>query len=87
MRRRDDAVDATCALAAHERPGPAGAKQLGRVLPVTRARGLSRADMHRNTYQPRVSVPPGDAPVSVDGVPVPVHEADSLPLTRLYQLG
>jgi urease subunit alpha len=58
-----------------------------RYLPVTRARGLTRADMARNTYLPQVSVPPGDAPVSVDGVPVPVHEADSLPLTRLFQLG
>jgi urease subunit alpha len=58
-----------------------------RYLPVTRARGLTRADMVRNTYLPRVSVPAGDAPVFVDGVPVPVHEADSLPLTRLFQLG
>ena len=58
-----------------------------RYLPVTRARGLTRADMVRNTTAAHVSVPPGDSPVTVDGVPVPVHEAASLPLTRLYQLG
>jgi urease subunit alpha len=58
-----------------------------RYLPVTHARGLTRADMARNTRVPRVAVPPGDAPVIVDGVPVPVHEAASLPLTRLHHLG
>ncbi|HEY3880386.1 MAG TPA: urease subunit alpha [Trebonia sp.] len=62
---------------------PAGA----RYLPVHGARGLTRADMCRNTHVPRVSVPPGDAAVTVDGSPVPVHEAGALPLTRLYQLG
>ena len=56
-------------------------------LPITGARGLTRADMVRNAYVPRVSVPPGDAPVTVDGAAVPVHEADSLPLTRLHFLG
>jgi urease subunit alpha len=58
-----------------------------RYLPVHGARGLTRADMVRNSRVPRVSVPPGDAPVTVDGAPVAVHEAGSLPLTRLYQLG
>jgi urease subunit alpha len=58
-----------------------------RYLPIAGARGLSRADMARNTYVPAVAVPPGDAPVSVDGVPVAVHEAASLPLTRLHHLG
>ena len=58
-----------------------------RYLPVAHARGLTRADMVRNTRVPHVSVPPGDAPVTVDGALVPVHEADALPLTRLYQLG
>jgi urease subunit alpha len=56
-------------------------------LPVTGARGLTRADMVRNGYVPRVSVPVEPGPVTVDGVPVPVHEADSLPLTRLHFLG
>jgi len=58
-----------------------------RYLPIEDARGLTRADMVRNTLVPRVDVPPGDAPVTVDGNPVPVHEADSLPLTRLHYLG
>jgi urease subunit alpha len=56
-------------------------------LPITGARGLTRADMVRNGYVPRVSVPVEPGPVTVDGVPVPVHEADSLPLTRLHFLG
>jgi urease subunit alpha len=58
-----------------------------RYLPVANARGLTRADMARNTRVPRVAVPPGDAPVTVDGAEVPVHEAASLPLTRLHHLG
>ena len=58
-----------------------------RYLPIENARGLTRADMARNARVPRVAVPPGDAPVTVDGVPVPVHEAPALPLTRLYHLG
>jgi urease subunit alpha len=56
-------------------------------LPVAGARGLTRADMVRNSVVPRVSVPVTEGPVSVDGVPVPVHEAASLPLTRLHHLG
>jgi urease subunit alpha len=56
-------------------------------LPIEGARGLTRADMARNDYLPRVSVPVTEGPVTVDGAPVPVHEADSLPLTRLHFLG
>jgi urease subunit alpha len=56
-------------------------------LPIDGARGLTRADMVRNGYLPRVSVPVAEGPVTVDGTPVPVHEADSLPLTRLHFLG
>jgi urease subunit alpha len=41
----------------------------------------------RNAVLPRVSVPASEGPVSVDGVPVPAHEATSLPLTRLHHLG
>jgi len=58
-----------------------------RYLPVEGARGLTRAAMVRNTLVPHVDVPPGDAPVTVDGNPVSVHEAESLPLTRLHSLG
>ena len=43
--------------------------------------------MARNSLVPRVSVPVSPGPVTVDGVPVPVHEAASLPLTRLHNLG
>jgi urease subunit alpha len=43
--------------------------------------------MVRNSVMARVSVPVSEGPVSVDGVPVPVHEASSLPLTRLHHLG
>jgi urease subunit alpha len=58
-----------------------------RYLPVADARGLTRADMVRNTRVPHVAVPPGDAPVTVDGAEVPVHAAAALPLTRLHHLG
>jgi urease subunit alpha len=57
-----------------------------RYLPITGARGLTRADMIRNAMMPQVSVPVVEGPVSVDGAPVPVHEATSLPLTRLHHL-
>jgi urease subunit alpha len=56
-------------------------------LPIAGARGLTRADMARNSFVARVSVPVSPGPVTVNGVPVPVHEADSLPLTRLHHLG
>jgi urease subunit alpha len=58
-----------------------------RYLPIAGARGLTRADMVRNSVVPRVSVPVSEGPVTVDGVAVPVHEAASLPLTRLHHLG
>jgi urease subunit alpha len=58
-----------------------------RYLPIERARGLTRADMVLNDVVPVVSVPPGDAPVTVNGAEVPVHEARELPLTRLHSLG
>ena len=58
-----------------------------RYLPIEGARGLTRADMIRNALVPHVEVPAGDAAVTVDGAPVSVHEADSLPLTRLHYLG
>jgi urease subunit alpha len=55
-------------------------------LPITGARGLTRADMVRNGYVPRVVVPAEPGLVTVDGAPIPVHEADALPLTRLHHL-
>jgi len=56
-------------------------------LPVANARGLTRADMIRNSRVSHVSVPVEPGPVVVDGAPVAVHEATSLPLTRLHHLG
>lgn len=56
-------------------------------LPVTGARGLTRADMVRDAHVPAVSVPVADGPVTVDGARVPVREAAELPLTRLHHLG
>lgn len=56
-------------------------------LPVTGARGLTRADMVRNAHVPSVSVPVADGPVTVDGAQVPVRETAELPLTRLHHLG
>jgi urease subunit alpha len=56
-------------------------------LPVEGARGLTRADMARNSTVPRVCVPVESGPVTVDGAEVPVHEASALPLTRLHHLG
>ena len=58
-----------------------------RYLSIERARGLTRADMALNDVVPVVSVPPGDAPVTVNGAEVPVREASALPLTRLHSLG
>ena len=58
-----------------------------RYLPIEGARGLTRADMVLNGHVPVVSVPAEDAPVRVNGALVPVHEATSLPLTRLHYLG
>jgi hypothetical protein len=45
------------------------------------------AGMARNAYVPQVPVTVTEEPVTVDGVPVPVREADSLPLTRLHFRG
>jgi urease subunit alpha len=58
-----------------------------RYLPIEGARGLTRADMVFNSHLPSVSVPVEEGPVAVDGAPVPVHEAQTLPLTRLHHLG
>ncbi|SFS30832.1 urease subunit alpha [Saccharopolyspora flava] len=51
-----------------------------------RSRGLTRADMVRNTATPRVEVPREPGPVMVDGVAVDVHRAATLPLTRTHHL-
>jgi urease subunit alpha len=56
-------------------------------LPIAGARGLTRADMVRNSAVPSVSVPADDGPVTVDGAEVPVRESAELPLTRAHYLG
>ena len=59
----------------------------GRVYtPVRSARGLTRADMVRNTTVPRVTVPFDGRAVLVDGDPVTLPPASWLPLTRLHHL-
>lgn len=50
------------------------------------SRGLTRADMVRNTAVPTVSVPLDPAPITVDGQPIAIHHAETLPLTRLHNL-
>jgi urease subunit alpha len=57
-----------------------------RYAAVRGSRGLSSADMVANTATPRVQVPTDSGPVLVDGRPVDVHRAASLPLTRLHNL-
>jgi urease subunit alpha len=57
-----------------------------RFLPVRGSRGLTRSAMVGNTRVPNVRVPAGPGPVTIDGVAVDVHAADSLPLTRLHFL-
>ncbi len=58
-----------------------------RYLPISGARGLTRADMVFNDHVRTVSVPEDEGPVTVDGGTVPVSEATALPLTRLHYLG
>jgi urease subunit alpha len=57
-----------------------------RYAPIRDARGLTRADMCRNTATPRVEVPPGPEPVLVDGEPVRVEPATRVPLAQLHHI-
>ncbi|MET8573600.1 urease subunit alpha [Streptomyces sp. NPDC005012] len=57
-----------------------------RYTPVRDSRGLSRADMVGNTAVPDVRVPTTADSVLVDGRPVEIHHATTLPLTRLQNL-
>lgn len=52
--------------------------------PVSGARGLSRSDMRHNSAVPVVQVPRDGSPVLVDGLPVGLAAATSLPLTQLH---
>jgi urease subunit alpha len=50
------------------------------------SRGLTCADMLRNTATPTVQVSAEPRPVRVDGREVALHRADALPLTRAHHL-
>ena len=50
------------------------------------SRGLTCADMLRNTATPSVQVSAEPRPVRVDGREVPLHRAAALPLTRTHHL-
>lgn len=56
------------------------------LQPVSRTRGLSRADMVRNTACPRVTVPPGGGPVLVDGRPVRLEPVSEVPLGQRFHV-
>ncbi|WP_433541355.1 urease subunit alpha [Streptosporangium sandarakinum] len=55
-----------------------------RYAAVRRSRGLTRADMCRNTATPRVEVPREPGPVLVDGAEVDLAPATEVPLARLH---
>ncbi|GLX04970.1 urease subunit alpha 2 [Microbispora sp. NBRC 16548] len=55
-----------------------------RYAAIRRARGLTRADMCRNTATPRVEVSREPDPVLVDGAEVHVDPATEVPLSRLH---
>jgi urease subunit alpha len=57
-----------------------------RYTAISESRGLTCASMLRNTATPTVEVSPEPVPVRVDGVAVPLHRADRLPLTRVHHL-
>lgn len=54
---------------------------------VRQARGLTRADMVRNSVVPQVVVPTDGSEVLVDGERIGIPPADRLPLTRAHHLG
>ncbi|GAB3142299.1 urease subunit alpha [Microbispora hainanensis] len=55
-----------------------------RYAAIRRTRGLTRADMCRNTATPRVEVSREPGPVLVDGAEVHVDPATEVPLSRLH---
>ncbi len=57
-----------------------------RLAPVRGARGLTKADLVRNTASLTVVVDPETLEVRVDGTPVRLSAAESLPLARRYWL-
>jgi urease subunit alpha len=64
-------------------------QQLGlksRILPVTGTRTIGKKDMVRNDATPDIQVDPETYKVTVDGEPVHIEPAQSLPLTQLFFL-
>jgi urease subunit alpha len=57
-----------------------------RLVPVRNARGLTKAAFVRNQASPRVRVDPATLDVTVDGRPVTLPPAETLPLTQRYFL-
>ena len=57
-----------------------------RYTAISNSRGLTCAAMLHNTATPTVEVSPEPVPVRVDGVEVPLHRADRLPLTQTHHL-
>jgi len=57
-----------------------------RLSPVTRARPLTKADFIRNDASPTVRVDPQTLDVEIDGHPVDLPPAETLPLTQRYFL-
>ena len=53
---------------------------------IKNSRGLSCQDMRFNTRTPSVEVSQEPEPVLVDAVPVELHRATALPLTRTHNL-
>ena len=56
------------------------------LLPVTRTRGLRKADMVLNNAQPQVDVDPESYEVRVDGELIKSEPAQELPLAQRYFL-
>lgn len=64
-------------------------EQLGldsEVLPVRNCRGIGKKDMIRNDTLAAIEVDPDTYVVTVDGFPVSIEPAESLPLTTLHYL-
>lgn len=57
-----------------------------RYTAIGQARGLTCADMVRNTATPHIDAVGEPDPAVVDGTPIAIHHAERLPLTRLHHL-
>ena len=66
------------------------AERLGsarRFAAVEGTRGVSRRDLHRNTFVPAIEVDPRDGTVTLDGRVLAASPVDDVPLSRRYLLG